>query len=98
MSMKRIMALLLCLALLCLAGCGGKKEVTYVDGTYEGQQLRLYPAQISGTSPQSNFQPVLVKGTDAKYVMSLIQDDSTFRLNPYDEELGYAEQDYLPAK
>ena len=37
MSMKRIMALLLCLALLCLAGCGGKKEVTYVDGTYEGQ-------------------------------------------------------------
>ena len=37
MSMKRIVALLLCLALLCLAGCGGKKEVTYVDGTYEGQ-------------------------------------------------------------
>ena len=76
-------------------------QVTFTfsdEGKYEGQQVRLYPAQISGTSPQSNFQPVLVKGTDAKYVMSLIQDDSTFRLNPYDEELGYAEQDYLPAK
>ena len=76
-------------------------QVTFTfadDGTYKGQQLRLYPAHISGTYPNSNFQPKLVTGQDADYVMSLIQDDTNFRLNPYDSELGYAEQDYLPAK
>ena len=68
------------------------------DGTYLGQQLTLYPANISGTYPQNNFQPVLVSGDAAQAVMKLIQLDTPYELAPYTDEAGCAQQPYLPAK
>lgn len=67
------------------------------SGAYTGQQLSLYPAHISGTDPDNNYQPLFVSGDDAAEVMRLIQIDTDFDLNPYDEELGCAPQAYLPA-
>ena len=73
-------------------------EFTFdADGTYLGQQLTIYPAHISGTFPESNFQPVRVTGQEAENAMYLIQRDSGFTLNPYDPATGCAVQDYLPA-
>ena len=73
-------------------------DLTFADdGTYLGQQLRLYPAHISGTNPDSNYQPVFVKGEEAQAVMAIIQNDSSITLNPFQDELGYALQDYVPA-
>ena len=68
------------------------------DGTYLGQQLTLYPANISGTYPQNNFQPILVSGDAAQAVMKLIQLDTPYELAPYTDEAGCAQQPYLPAK
>ena len=77
------------------------------DGAYLGQQLYLYPCHTSGTYsgistndklPDNNYQPVLVTGDAAQNVMNLIQADTRFRLNPYDEEKGYAEQEFLWAE
>lgn len=67
------------------------------EGVYAGQQVTLYPAHISGTQPRSNFQPTLVTGKEARGVMKLVQADTRFRLDAYDEELGFARQAYLPA-
>ena len=73
-------------------------ELSFDDnGKYLGQQITIYPAHISGTFPQSNFQPVRVTGEDAENVMYLIQRDTDYTLNPYSEETGSAVQDYLPA-
>ena len=68
------------------------------DGAYLGQQLALYPAHISGTDPQNNYQPLLVSGEDAQAAMALAQRDTDFPLNPFDDEAGCALQDYLPAE
>ena len=68
------------------------------DGTYLGQQLTLYPANISGSYPQNNFQPILVSGDAAQAVMKLIQLDTPYELAPYTDEAGCAQQPYLPAK
>ena len=89
---------------------GGNKEVRALqamvvratltfadDGTYLGQQLALYPANISGTDPVNNYQPLLVSGEAAEAAMKLAQHDTDFTLNPFDEALGCALQDYLPA-
>ena len=89
---------------------GGNKEVRALeamvvratltfadDGTYLGQQLALYPANISGTNPVNNYQPLLVSGEAAEAAMKLAQRDTDFTLNPFDEALGCALQDYLPA-
>ena len=67
------------------------------DGTYLGQQLALYPAHISGTDPQNNYQPLLVSGEEAQAAMALAQRDTDFTLNPFDDAAGCALQDYLPA-
>lgn len=73
-------------------------EMTFSDdGVYQGQRLTLYPAHISGTDPDSNYQPLLVSGAEAQEVMRLIQIDTEFDLAPYDEALGCAPQPYLPA-
>lgn len=66
-------------------------------GTYKGQQVRIYPAHTSGTYPRSNFQPVLVSGTEAAEVMKLIQYDTKFQLEPFDEAKGCVEQPFLAA-
>lgn len=74
-------------------------EMTFSDeGVYLGQQITLYPAHISGTKPRSNFQPCLVSGADGRRVMRLVQADTRFTLSPFDEALGYARQEYLPAQ
>lgn len=67
------------------------------DGAYLGQQLALYPAHISGTDPQNNYQPLLVSGEDAQAAMALAQRDTNYTLNPFDDAAGCALQDYLPA-
>lgn len=90
---------------------GGNKEIraletvmagvrlTFDDaGKYIGQQVRLYPANISGTPDYNNYQPVRVKGKAAERVMHLIQLDSDLELAPYNEEAGFALQPYLAAE
>ncbi|MGN0779876.1 MAG: CapA family protein [Aristaeellaceae bacterium] len=67
------------------------------DGTYLGQQLALYPANISGTYPGNNYQPLLVSGDAAQAAMELAQFDTLYTLNPFDDAAGCALQDYLPA-
>ena len=67
------------------------------DGTYLGQQLTLYPANMSGTAPRNNYQPVLVSGKQAQAVMRAIQHDTPYRLEPYTDEAGCAKQLYYPA-
>lgn len=74
-------------------------ELTFSsEGKYLGQRIDLYPAHISGTEQRSNYQPLLVSGADAKRVMRLIQQDTDFELEPFDEAVGYARQMYLPAE
>lgn len=73
--------------------------LTFDDqGNYLGQQLTLYPANVSGTYPENNYQPVLVSGEAAQDVMDLIQYDTEYELAPYDESAGCAPQPYLPAE
>ena len=69
----------------------------YFDGeTYLGHQLTIWPIHISGTSPENNYQPVLVSGAEAEKVMKLIQNDcGKLKLNPYVDGQG-AVQDYVP--
>ena len=75
-----------------------RATLTFSDeGEYLGQQLTLYPAHVSGTTPDNDYQPRLVTGEDALAVMALIQQDTEFELPPFDEELGGATLPYLPA-
>ncbi len=71
----------------------------YFDGdAYLGHQLTIWPIHISGTSPENNYQPVLVSGADAERVMKLIQNDcGKLKLNPYVDGQG-AVQDFVPWK
>ena len=73
-------------------------ELAFSDeGSYLGQQVCLYPAHVSGTEKQNDYQPQLVTGKEARRVMRLVQADTRFTLEPFDEELGCAAQVYLPA-
>ena len=67
-------------------------------GDYLGQQLSFYPAHVSGTEKRNDYQPHLAGGKEARRVMRLVQADTRFSLEPFDEELGYAAQAYLPAQ
>ena len=67
------------------------------EGEYLGQQLKLYPANISGTNPSNNFQPVFVTGEAAQDVLKLVQKDTKFTLPEFSEETGCVTLDYLPA-
>ncbi len=71
------------------------------DGTFLGQQLRLYPAHIA-TSAQavgdaSDFLPKLVTGEEADAVIALVQADTHFDLGSCDEA-GVLTLPYLPAE
>jgi len=71
-------------------------ELTFSpEGEYLGQQIDLYPAHISGTQPRSDYQPKLVTGSDARRVMRLIQQDTDFEIEPFEEATGFARQVYL---
>ena len=74
-------------------------ELTFSDdGAYLGQQLTLYPAHVSGTEPDNNFQPLLVTDeADVRRVMRRVQQDTRFTLEPFDPEMGAVRQVYLPA-
>lgn len=75
-----------------------RAELTFSDeGVYLGQRMKLYPANISGTYPENDYQPRLVTGEAAEAVMALLQADTTFEVAPYDDAVGYALQPYLPA-
>lgn len=76
-----------------------RATLTFSDsGEYLGQQLALYPCHISGTTPDNNYQPVLVTGETAADVMRLAQIDTDYELRPFSDEAGCALQDYLPAE
>lgn len=73
-------------------------ELTFSDdGTYIGQQIELYPANISGTEGKNNYQPRLVTGQAARRAIRRVQADTRFKLNALDEERGIVRQDFLPA-
>jgi len=58
--------------------------------------VNLIPACPSGTLEYNNFQPVILRGREARAVMELVQHDSPFELAPYIEGLG-ALQPFVPA-
>ena len=68
------------------------------DGRYIGQQLRLYPAYISRTTPLNDYHPVLVKGSDAALVMDAVQYDTQIDLPLFDEAAGCVTLPYYEAK
>lgn len=54
-------------------------QVTFTfsgDGEYLGQQLRIYPANVSGDAENNDYQPRLVSGDAALAVYALIDQDS----------------------
>lgn len=69
-------------------------KLTFEDGVYAGHQMTIWPIHISGTSPENNYQPVLVGGEEAQKVMKMIQRDTRFQLNPYADGEG-AVQDFV---
>jgi len=76
-----------------------RAELTFSDeGEYLGQQLKLYPAYTSGSTPQNNYQPVMADAEGVKVVMDRIQFDTKWEIPQFDTELGYALTDYLPAQ
>lgn len=71
-------------------------RLVFEDGVYVGHQLTLWPIHISGTSPENNYQPVLVQGKEAEIVMRKVEKDTTaVKLNLYVEGEG-AVQAYVP--
>ncbi len=70
-------------------------ELRFRDGIYLGHQLTLWPIHISGTTPENNYQPVLVSGDEAQAVMKRIQKDTRFKLKVYVDGQG-ARQDFIP--
>ncbi len=72
------------------------------DGTYKGQQLRLYPAHTATTAKAegdvNDYQPKFVSGDEALRVVYLVQIDTDFELGLLDEETGCVGLPYLPAE
>lgn len=74
-----------------------RAELTFSDeGEYLGQQMKLYPVHTSSSAPMNDYQPRFVTGEEAAAVIKDVQIDTTFEVRPFDDELGYALQDYLP--
>ena len=79
----------------CIQGTIAQFTLYFEDGKYTGHQLTLWPIHISGTTPENNYQPVLVEGEEAQQVMRMVQKDTAFTLNPYVDGQG-AVQDFVP--
>ena len=79
----------------CIQSTVAQFALYFEDGKYTGHQLTLWPIHISGASPENNYQPVLVEGQDAQKVMQMVQKDTSFKLNPYIDGQGAA-QDFVP--
>lgn len=81
----------------CIQSAVAQFDLYFEDGVYTGHQMTIWPIHISGTSPENNYQPVLVEGEAAQIVMKKIQKDTEFRLKPYVDGQG-AVQDFVPWK
>lgn len=81
--------------LYCLDSLLAQIDLHFEDGQYIGHQVTLWPIHISGTSPENNYQPILVDGEAAQAVMQRVQKDTNFTLNPYVDGQG-AVQDFVP--
>ena len=68
------------------------------DNQYLGQQMRLYPAHISGEAERNNYQPVLVSGEQADAVWAQIDRDSEGQPAPETQTDSYRDYAYLPAQ
>lgn len=79
----------------CIESLVAQIDLHFEDGVYLGHQVTLWPIHISGTSPENNYQPILVEGEAAQRVMQLVQNDTDFTLNPYIDGQG-AVQDFVP--
>lgn len=72
--------------------------LTFDDsGAYLGQQLRLYPANVSGDAVRNNYQPVPVTGDAANEVWAQIDRDSDGQPGPVTQTETYRDYAYLPA-
>ena len=78
----------------CLQGVVAQFALYFEDGKYTGHQMTLWPIHISGTTPENNYQPVLVEGDAAQVVMKKMQKDTEFKLKPYVDGQG-AVQDFV---
>ena len=75
------------------------------DGQFLGQQLKVFPALgsshsagLKDTYPVNNYQPLLVSGNTAEYILDLIRDDTdSLIIPPYNESAGCAQMPFLPA-
>lgn len=65
------------------------------DGSYLGQQLKLYPAHISEEGKNNTYQPRLVTGEDAQAVFDLVAADSAAPILTYPVEDGALVFPYL---
>lgn len=82
----------------CLQGMVARFDLYFEDGRYIGHQLTLWPIHISGTTPENNYQPVLVEGEEAQKVMRMVARDSdgyVTPLKPFVDGQG-AVQDFVP--
>lgn len=76
-----------------------RAELTFSDeGEYLGQQMKLYPVYTSGAAPENNYQPVMADAAGVKVVMDRIQFDTKWEIPVFDEELGYALAEFIPAQ
>lgn len=82
-------------SLYCIGSLVAQINLHFEDGVYTGHQVTLFPIHISGTSEMNNYQPVLVEGEEAQAIMKIVQNDSSFQLNPYVDGIG-AVQDFVP--
>lgn len=62
------------------------------NGEYLGHQLNLIPCQYSGSREYNDYRPILVHGEEAQDVITTIQKDSDFKLNPYEEGVGAVQE------
>ena len=66
-------------------------------GEYLGHQVNLIPISPSGALTYNNYQPVFLSGERALETMKLVQNDTDFLLEPYQEGIG-ALQPFVPAQ
>ncbi len=70
-------------------------ELGFVDGEYSHQQLTIHPYKMSGTPGNNNYQPCPATGKEAVELISRIQYDTSFTLQPYVEGIGAIQEHIL---
>ena len=75
-------------------------QVTFTfsdDGAYLSQQLRVYPAHVSGDAVHNDYQPRLVTGEAAEAVYQLLDQDSEALPLAFTTHETYREYEQIPA-